>query len=148
MKKFARSKYDSALYQTAIYKAWSNMKTRCRNSKIRDFSRYGGRGISICKKWDSFAGFYSDMGKSHRHGTTLERIDNNKGYSKVNCRWDSKKAQANNRRSNRFFRIDGETKTLSQWIEKSGQKSSTVRQRFYVLKWPILRALGMEVCHR
>jgi hypothetical protein len=93
----------------------------------------------------SFAGFYEDMGPTFKAGLTIDRIDNNKGYSKENCRWVNRMVQANNRRSNRLICIRGETNTLEQWIRIMNLKSSTVRQRFYGLNWSIERALGLEV---
>lgn len=137
--------YDRALFQTPIYRVWFNMKTRCSNRRITDYHRYGGRGISVCEKWQRFAGFFEDMGPTYQDGLTIERIDNDAGYTRENCRWATKREQANNRRSNRWFTIDGETKTLEQWIRTVGLNSSLVRSRFYMLKWPIEKALGLEV---
>jgi hypothetical protein len=140
--------YDAALYQSPIYRVWSNMKNRCYNRRQQiDFQRYGGRGITVCHKWQKFSGFFEDMADTYRNGLTLERIDNNSGYSKQNCRWASRIEQANNRRSNRSFVIGGVTRTMAEWIRLSSLKPSTVRQRFYGRNWPIERALG-EVCHR
>jgi len=136
--------YDPALYQSPIYRAWSNMKTRCYNESVPCFARYGARGITVCDEWQTFAGFLSDMGPSYRQGLTLDRRDNNKGYSTDNCRWVDRTVQANNRRSNRLVCIDGETKTLEQWIMARGLKSSTVRQRIYGLKWTVERSLELE----
>lgn len=140
--------YDRALFQTSIYRSWTNMKTRCSNERGTDYCRYGARGIAVCEKWKTFAGFYEDMGSTYQQGLSIERVDNDLGYYKDNCRWATPIEQANNRRSSRRITLYGETKTLEQWIRSQGLKSSTVRQRIYVLKWPAERALEMEVCHR
>lgn len=135
--------YDPSLYETRIYKSWSNMKSRCDNPNVFAYKDYGGRGITYVKRWSKFADFYNDMSSTYFDGGELERVDNNLGYSPENCRWATIKEQCNNRRSNRLFTLNGQTKTLAQWIELSGQKSSTVRQRFYVYNWPIEKALAL-----
>jgi hypothetical protein len=128
-----------------IRNIWYSMIHRTTNPKHSEFSRYGSRGIFVCDEWHSFECFYNDMKDGYLPGLSIDRIDNNLGYSKQNCRWATKKEQANNRRSSRLFTIDGITKTLAQWVDDSGLKSSTVRQRLYTYGWPIERALSTKV---
>lgn len=137
-------KYPKELYKSRFYRVWSDIKTRCYNEKSEFYYRYGGRGIRVCDKWDSFSGFYDDMFESYKDNLEIERIDNDKGYFPDNCRWATRKEQCNNRSNSRYITIEGNTKTLAQWTDLSGIKPSTVRQRLYVLKWSAERALGME----
>jgi hypothetical protein len=76
------------------YQSWMAMKHRCMNPKRQSYERYGGRGISVCREWlNSFDAFLEDMGERPAN-TSLDRIDNNSGYNKLNCRWASKEVQA------------------------------------------------------
>lgn len=82
----------------STYSSWEAMKSRCLNPNHQAYSSYGGRGITICNEWLDFKGFLKDMGERPK-GMTLDRIDNDKGYSKSNCRWSTPKQQARNRRN-------------------------------------------------
>ena len=131
------SNYDPTLYQSPIYKAWSNMRTRCGNPNATRYSMWGGRGIRVCEKWSTFQGFLEDMQLTYVDGFQLDRIDNNGNYQKDNCRWVERKTQCRHRSNNTLLTMNGETKTLAEWTELSGLKSSTFRQRLYVYGWPL-----------
>lgn len=101
------------------YEAWKNMRQRCNNPNRPQYKDWGGRGITVCKRWDSFANFLADMGTRPK-GMSLDRKDNNKGYSKSNCRWATRTEQAVNRRMTiGLFTYQTETKTLAEWSRDS-----------------------------
>jgi len=86
------------MYGTSTYRSWTKMKDRCLNPNHKYFHLYGGRGISIDPKWVSFEGFLEDMGEMPESGYSIDRIDNNLGYTKSNCRWIPRNHQQKNRR--------------------------------------------------
>lgn len=100
---------------------WSAMIARCTNSKHPSYPLYGGRGIRVCKRWIlSFANFQLDMGKRPSLNHSIDRIDNNKGYYKKNCRWATRKEQNSNRRDNVVLTLNGESMIASRWAERVG----------------------------
>ena len=114
---------------TTEYKIWQNMKSRCNNTNVAEYKNYGGRGIKISKEWDSFENFFKDMGYRPSLLHTLDRIDNDKGYNKNNCRWVTGDIQHNNKRSNKYYELDGERKTIYQWANKLRIKPNTLVYR-------------------
>lgn len=108
------------------YIAWRDMRDRCMNTKSNDWQHYGGRGLTICDRWKSVENFLEDMGETYRPGYSLDRIDNNKGYDKNNCRWTTRIQQNNNKRSNRYL-TDG--RTIAQAARDVGVNPCTLRHR-------------------
>lgn len=129
------------------YKAWSCMIQRCTNPKRPGYHRYGGRGITVCKRWIKFESFLKDMG-DQPPGHQLDRIDNNGNYRKKNCRWTTPKQQARNRRDNRLITYKGKTQCLAAWAEKFGVSPATLWQRLFKLHWSINKALTTPVKKR
>lgn len=124
------------------YKIWSNVKARCLTVTNHAYADYGGRGISIPDKWHAFEGFLEDMGICP-DGLSIGRIDNDAGYSKENCRWETSKEQANNRRSNVFVTAYGQRKTLQQWADSFDLTVSGLRYRLNT-GWSVERALSQK----
>lgn len=85
--------------RTPTYYTWQCMKERCNSQSHRSFKYYGGRGIRVCEKWNTFESFLNDMG-IRPDGKYLDRIDSNGNYEPSNCKWSTMKEQQNNRRNN------------------------------------------------
>lgn len=125
---------------TNTYTKWANMKSRCQNKNDPRYKWYGGRGISICDEWQLFSGFYSDMGDPPTAKHSLDRIDNNKGYYKDNCRWTTHKEQCRNRSSNSLITYNGQTKSKTEWAEDYGLTYHQLKNRLSS-GWAIEKAL-------
>lgn len=128
--------------KTKTYKAWTVMRERCCNPRMAFYKNYGGRGITICDRWNSFMLFLEDM-KEAPEGGTLERKDNNGNYCPENCRWATRKEQAHNRRVTKLVTFRGETKVLSVWAQQLQIKPGTLHSR--LLRWPIEKAFTAPV---
>lgn len=106
------------------------MLHRCVNTKNARFKDYGGRGITVCESWKgSFESFINDMGRRPSKEYSLDRIDNDKGYSPENCRWTTRKEQQRNMRSNITIEYLGQTKCLAEWSEITGIPQCTITTR-------------------
>lgn len=121
--------------RSSEYRIWAGMLNRCYNPNVRNYPRYGGRGIEVCSRWrHSFATFFADMG-SRPKGLSLERKNNGGSYEPGNCMWASSSAQARNRRSSRLVEITGIVKTLAEWCELHKLGHATLIRRIHA-KWP------------
>lgn len=110
------------------YETWQGMKNRCCNEKQPAYKNYGGRGITICDKWQKFEGFLEDMGE-RPDGCTLERLDNDKGYEKSNCVWATIEQQSRNTRQNKFITHNGKTLCMKDWAKETGIPYPTIQDR-------------------
>lgn len=111
------------------YRSWEAMKRRCQSTNSSQYSYYGGRGITVCARWDSFEIFLSDMGERPQ-GMTLDRINPDENYSPDNCRWASRSRQSTNKRNNIRIEHLGKTMTLVAWAKKTGIHRDTLYQRY------------------
>lgn len=117
--------------KTRLYTIYGSMKSRCYCPNNTHYKDYGGRGIRICDEWlKDFTAFY-DWSKNNGYSDnfSIDRIDNNAGYSPSNCRWVSKKAQGNNRRTNKHIEYEGKLYTISELADKTGIHKSTLAYR-------------------
>ena len=118
------------LSNTRIYSIWLEMNRRCEDPSHPMYKYYGGKGITVCKRWkNSPLAFLEDMGKPPSPTHTIERRENSKGYTAENCRWATPKEQANNRSNNVLITWQGRTMTMRQWSEELGINYQTLRYR-------------------
>lgn len=115
-------------WSSPTYKSWHAMKQRCTNPKSPQYKDYGGRGLDVAPCWMSFDNFLAHMGERPA-GTTLERIDNERGYWPDNCYWATRAQQQRNRRNNVWLELDGERMVLTDWAAKLGLRAHSLAQR-------------------
>lgn len=138
------------------YGSWNAMKHRCTNPKMTRYYDYGGRGITVHEKWleenYGFSNFLLDMGCKPEPHYTLDRIDNNKGYSPENCRWATPGVQAKNRRSitkckkisSEQHTYNGVTKTWKEWSNEFQVYSWRTTMAKKNLGLPFEEAMGLK----
>lgn len=122
--------------KTKEWKTWSSMRERCLNTKHKHYHNYGGRGITICRRWDKFENFYEDMGVRPVGNYSLDRRDNSKGYTPSNCYWATKIEQGNNRRTNKLVKYMGREMTVAQWAREIGIRPLCIHRRM-AAGWPM-----------
>jgi hypothetical protein len=124
------SRLNGTVRHTPEFQSWTSMRKRCFDKNDAAYAHYGARGITVCDKWrDDFSAFFRDMG--HRpDGTSLDRFPDGAGdYEPGNCRWATRKEQANNTSSNRRMTYRGEQLTIAEIADVSGVNPSTLRTR-------------------
>ena len=133
-----------------LYWVYYAMIQRCYMANCKQYFRYGGRGIRVCREWlEDKTSFYKwAIEQGYREGLTLDRIDNDKGYSPENCHWVDYKVQGNNTRRNHLITYKGQTKTMKQWSEELGINYSTLRNRINRSGMTAEEALGGKECQR
>lgn len=113
--------------ETAEYRCWSAMMSRCRNPNHRLFKHYGARGIYVVDRWHTYENFLQDMDRKPTPHHSIDRIDVHGPYSPENCRWATSVEQNNNKTSTRMITIQGQTKPLQQWLKER----NVVQRTFY-----------------
>ena len=108
------------------------MRTRCENPNHENFSHYGGRGISVCRRWSGVGGyerFVADVSTGYAVGLQIDRIDNDGNYEPSNVRWVTPSENSRNRRSNLHLTVYGRTQTAAAWAEEMGIEPITLYSR-------------------
>lgn len=114
-----------------LYRVWDSMVRRCHNPNHRAFGSYGGRGIQVCPEWRDYRNFKAWADSSgYAEGLTIDRIDNDNGYTSNNCRWATRKEQQNNRRCCVYIEHNGQRLTVTQWGELLGIPRQSVSKHF------------------
>lgn len=120
------------------------MKDRCNQPNHSCYARYGERRITYDPAWETYEAFLADMGERPA-GTTLDRRNNDLGYSNSNCRWATRIEQDRNRSDNVFVEYKGRTQVLVAWSEELGIAYTTLYARLYDLRWSVERAFSVPV---
>lgn len=135
------SGYKHGLSHTAEYRHWGAMRDRCYRKSNPDYPLYGGRGITVCDRWNDFTLFVADMGERPGQGYTIDRINPDKGYSPDNCVWATRREQGRNKRNTMQATMDGITKSLSEWCEEFNRDYNVVKTRVVRCGWDLRKAL-------
>ncbi len=117
------------LHKAEEYSAWVQMRHRCRNPRTPNYARYGGRGISVCERWNDFAAFIADMGPRPSPEHSIDRIDNDGNYEPGNCRWATRREQGGNTSRNVLVEVGGRRMTISELARELGMHRASVRLR-------------------
>lgn len=130
-------------YGSATWASWSSMRNRCNNPQNRAYPSYGGRGIAVCERWETFEHFYADMG-DRPEGKSIDRIDNDGPYAPENCRWATARTQSRNRRHAVRLETPRGPMLLVEAAEAFGVAADTLRYRLKA-GWSVERALTEPV---
>lgn len=140
----ARPRLTHGGSETRLFTIWMLMRRRCSNPQNPDFPHYGGRGITVCAKWMTFEPFRDwAINNGYEASLTIDRINNDAGYSPENCRWATRAAQNRNRRDNIRYSWKGRSLLLSEIAESEGVCLTMLRQRVQRRHWPLLEAVTL-----
>ena len=135
-------------YKHPLYKLWLSIKRRCYNPSQVAWRRYGGRGITMCRRWKhNFENFAEDMGLPPSKDHSIERKDNNAGYSKSNCCWATRIEQGSNKRNNVWLEYKGRRQVAARWASELGVRNSLITKRIR-MGWSPERVLFTPVSKR
>lgn len=139
----ARTARTHGMSNTRTFRIWAGMRKRCRNPRTNCFHSYGGRGIKVCARWESFENFLADMGEAPAQ-MSIDRIDVNGDYAPGNCRWATPAIQSRNKRDNLRLTFRGETQCLTDWAIDLGVSMNTLHSRLRD-GWTVEQTLSLVV---
>ena len=128
-RKLKHGSYSKFGQTPSEFNSWLCMRSRCTQPSHRSYNNYGGRGITVCSRWQDYDAFMADMGPKPGPEYTLDRIDVNGPYSPENCRWVTNAAQQRNKRTNRLVTAFGETLCLAEWGRRYNLRPETISER-------------------
>lgn len=125
-------------YKKRLYKVWINMKQRCYNPKHDSYKTYGGKGITLCEEWRTDFSAFEKWSLEHGYDEnapkwecTIDRIDNNRGYSPENCQWVSIQKNLNKRGTCLMYSYKGKTQSLADWSRELGINYNALLSRMH-----------------
>lgn len=133
--------------KTKLYDVWGSLIQRCTNPNSKQWKDYGGRGITVCKRWLKFEYFNEDMRKDWRFGLQIERRNNDEGYCEENCYWATRREQNRNKRNNRLLDLNGKIQCVTVWSQEMNLSIQTILWRINN-GWPTEKALLTPVAER
>lgn len=126
------------LSETVEYRIWEGIRNRCLNPNNHAYAAYGGRGITLCERWDQFEHFLEDVGKRPSPLHSIDRYPNNNGnYEPGNVRWATSREQNNNRRDIRMVTYQNRTQSVCDWARELGINTKTLRHRIFQAHMPL-----------
>ncbi len=130
---------------TLTYQTWAAMRRRCEDKLHEKYKSYGGLGVKMCERWQSFENFLGDMGERPSSDHSIDRFPNKDGnYERGNCRWATRQEQARNKKNNRKITCNGVEKLLCEWAEIAGFPEYIITGRIRI-GWSPERAVGTPV---
>ena len=140
--KFAERVTSHGMSYSRPYKIWTNMKGRCLNPRSELYPRYGGRGIELDPSWEDFEVFWNDMRESYADDLTIDRIDNERGYTKENCRWATVREQNLNQGRSLDIYVNGVNISLEELGRLFRVNRRTLYSRLLTWGWDLEKALA------
>lgn len=131
-----------SLSRHPVYKVYYAIRGRCRNKTNPNYANYGGRGIKLCDRWSTFTAFWEDLGKHWKPGLTIERLDNDLGYTPENCMWVTYKENQQNKRNTKQFSYKGKKQSVKAWARHFGIPKNTAYYRI-THGWSFEQTMGL-----